>query len=221
MAIDDQEEYEQGEQLRKWLRANATSMIGGVAIGMALIFGWQWWLGKQQLQAENAASAYATFTSAMDAGSDPKRIDAAAQVIRSQYGKTSYATLATMRIAAHQVDRNDAKGALATLDGIGKVPDDPALSELVRLRAARVLLILGRPAEALARVSAVTDPAYTPVADEIRGDAERALNHIDAARAAYLSALQKLPPEAPGRGLLQMKLTEVGGVVPKTEAKKA
>ncbi|HTA65713.1 MAG TPA: tetratricopeptide repeat protein [Xanthomonadaceae bacterium] len=221
MAIDDQEEYEQGEQIRNWLRANGGSMIGGIAVGLILIAGWQWWQRKQELHAEDGANAYAALSTAINAGTDEKRIDAAAQTIRSDYAKTPYATLAALRIAAHQLDRNDAKGALATLDSIGTISDDPALSMLVQLRASRLLLILGRPTDALARIASVKDPAYASVADEIRGDADSALGHPDAAREDYVNALQQLPADAPGRAVLEMKLTDLGGVVPKPEAKKA
>lgn len=221
MAIDDQEEYEQGEQLRKWLRANGASMIGGVAIGLTLIAGWQWWQRKQELHAEDAANAYTALAKAIDAGDSDKAIEADAHALRTDYAKTPYAALAALRIAAHQLGKDDAKGALATLDAVGAISDDPALADLVQLRAARLLVILGRHADALKRVAAVKDAAYTSVAAEIRGDAEKALGHDDAARDAYTEALKALPDDAPGRPLLEMKLTEIGGVVPKSEAKKA
>ncbi len=221
MAIDNQEEYEQGEQLRVWLRANGLSMLGGIAIGLALIAGWQWWQRKQLLAAENVSDAYAAVAAAVDAGADTRKVAAAEHKIRADDHKSVYPALAAMRLAAEQVDKGDAKGALATLDEVGTVTLDPALSQLLQLRAARVLVILGRPADAIARLDKVKDPAWTAVAEEIRGDAESAQGHVERARDAYARALAKLPDDAPGRTLLQMKLTESGGVVPTTEAKKA
>ena len=118
------------------------------------------------------------------------------------------------------MDQNDPKGALAALDGAGTV-SDPALATIVRLRAARLLVILGRPADALARIGSTTDPVYMSVAGEVRGDAERALGHADAARQAYVDALRQLPDGAPNREIIEMKLADIGGVAPKPEAKKA
>ena len=220
MAIDDQEEYEQGEQVRNWLRSNGGSVIGGIAVGLALIAGWQWWQGKQELHDEQAAATYAVLSNAVQANGDEKRIAALVKAFHTDYAKTPYAILAALRIAAHQMDRDDAKGALATLDSIGSV-SDPALAVIVRLRAARLLLILGRPADALVRVGPATDPAYASVTGEIRGDAERALGHIDAARQAYIEAIRHLPDSAPNREFLEMKLADIGGIAPKPEAKKA
>lgn len=221
MAIDNQEEYEQGEQLRVWLRANGMSMIGGIAIGLALIAGWQWWQRRQLLASETASNSYAALVTAIDGGAKADKVAAAEKAIQQQAPKSAYPALAALRLASEQVDRNDAKGALATLDAIAPLAADPALGELVQLRAARVLVIQGRPADAIKRLDRVKDPAWTAVAEEIRGDAERAQGHADKARDAYAKALSTLPEDAPGRSLLQLKLTEVGGVVPTTEAKKA
>jgi predicted negative regulator of RcsB-dependent stress response len=220
MAIDDQEEYEQGEKVRNWLRNNGGSMIGGIAVGLALIAGWQWWQRKQEIHSQEAANAYTVATKSIAEGSDEKRIDVMFQGVRTNYSNTPYASLASLRLAAHQMDRGDAKGALATLEGMGPAAD-PALADIVRLREGRLLLLLNRPADALTRIASVNDEAYAPVGDEIRGDAEHALGHDDAARRYYTNALLKLPPEAPSRELLEMKLTEAGGVAPKPEAKKA
>ena len=43
MAIDDLlDEHEQSERVRSWLRKNGASIIGGVAIAIGAIAGWQW-----------------------------------------------------------------------------------------------------------------------------------------------------------------------------------
>lgn len=220
MALDDQEEYEQGEQVRTWLRNNGGSMIGGIAIGLALIAGWQWWQRHEGMQAQNAAAAYAQLDDTLRANGDERRIAQLAGALYTDYAKSPYATLAAMRIAAHQVDRKDAKAALATLDATTP-SSDPTLDTVVRLRAARVLLILKRPADALKRIQPVSDPAFAAIAAEIRGDAERALGHAEAARTAYLDAIKHLPEDAPNRVILEMKLADLGGTAPKPEASKA
>ena len=48
MAIDDLlDEHEQSEKVRTWLKDNAVGLIGGIALGLALIGGWQWWQKQQ------------------------------------------------------------------------------------------------------------------------------------------------------------------------------
>ena len=58
MAIDDLlDEHEQSEKVRTWLQKNALGLIGGVALGLGLIGGWQWWQKRTQEQGF-AASAH-------------------------------------------------------------------------------------------------------------------------------------------------------------------
>jgi predicted negative regulator of RcsB-dependent stress response len=219
MAIDDQEEYEQGERVRTWLRSNGTSVIGGIAVGLTLIAGWQWWQRKQELHVQDAAVAYQAFDEAIQAGGDEKRIGALASGLRGEFSSTTYATLAALRLAGYQVDRGDAKAALATLNAVADKSGDPGLDRLVRLRAARLLLALDKPKDALARIASVSDPAYAGIAAEIRGDAEVALGNLDAARTAYTDALNHLDAGAPTRAVIEMKLADLGGEAPKPEAK--
>ena len=40
------DEHEQGELVQKWLRQNGSSLITGIAMGLALVFAWQWWQGR-------------------------------------------------------------------------------------------------------------------------------------------------------------------------------
>ena len=40
-------EHEQGERVRSWLQRNAVGLIGGIGLGLALIWGWNWWQGRQ------------------------------------------------------------------------------------------------------------------------------------------------------------------------------
>jgi predicted negative regulator of RcsB-dependent stress response len=93
------------------------------------------------------------------------------------------------------------------------------LLELAQLRAARLLLVSGKPEEALKRLAPApvaegetpAASAFPSVAAEIRGDAEMALGRRDAARAAYEQALATLDLAAPTRSIVEMKLTDAGG----------
>ena len=219
MAKEDQEEYEHGEHVRAWLRSNGTSVIGGIAVGLALIAGWQWWQRKQDLHAQDAAAAYQALDDTINAGGDETRIAALASSLRGDYSKTTYGTLTALRLAGHQVERGDPKAALATLNAVASKSGDPGLDQLVQVRAARLLLALHRPKDALARVASVTDPAYAAVAAEIRGDAEVAQGNLDAARTAYTAALTQLDAGAPTRAIIEMKLADIGGEAPKPETK--
>ena len=208
MAIDDLlDEHEQSERVREWLRRNGAGLIGGVALGLAAIFGWKWWDGQRATQRMDAANAYQAAIDAVDA-SDAK----AADKIKA-LPPGSYADLATLALAKSQVLAGQRDAALATLRGISS--SDPAIAEIVNLRIARLLLDAGKADEALK----LAGQGDSPAALELRGDAELALGQRERARDAYAKALPKLDVGSPRRGLLELKLTEVGGTPPQPEAK--
>ena len=57
MAIDDLlDEHEQGQRVQDWLRRNGLSIVGGVVLGIAAIWGWKNWQASQ-LQSSAADNA--------------------------------------------------------------------------------------------------------------------------------------------------------------------
>ncbi|MDM8569979.1 tetratricopeptide repeat protein, partial [Thiotrichales bacterium HSG1] len=51
-------EEEQVEALKKWWKENGLSVVGGVAIGFALLFGWRWWQAYTEHQSQIASDTY-------------------------------------------------------------------------------------------------------------------------------------------------------------------
>jgi predicted negative regulator of RcsB-dependent stress response len=208
--MDQIDEYEQGERVRAWLRNNASSLIGGVALGLASLGGWQWWQGQQDNKLVLAAAEYQAFTKAVEAKDDTKA-GAHATALAQDFPKSPYPVLAAMRRAEmlHTEGKDDE--ALKVLDAAAGSPADPVLVELSKLRAARLLAGMGEPEEAIKRLDAAGASAFPAVAAEIRGDAEMALGRRDAARIAYEQALASLDIAAPTRPMVEMKLTDAGG----------
>ena len=102
IALDDVDdlldEHEQGERVRAWLRNNALGIVGGVALGIALIYGWRWWQDQQAQQQQKAHTAYAQAVEQLEAGA----VDKAGALLAGQEG--AYATLAALRVAKAQVE---------------------------------------------------------------------------------------------------------------------
>lgn len=208
--MDQIDEYEQGERVRAWLRNNGASLIGGVAIGLAALGGWQWWQGQQDQKLVEAAAEYQAFNQAIEAKDDTKA-GAHASSLAQSFPKSPYPVLAALRRAEllHSQDKDEE--SLKVLDAVQAMKADPVLVELSRLRAARLLAGMGKHEEAIKRLDALTETSFPAVAAEIRGDAEMALGRRDAARAAYEKALASLDIAAPTRSMVEMKLTDAGG----------
>ena len=203
------DEHEQSEKVRTWLRENALGLIGGIALGLALIGGWQWWQKQQQQVRLQTADRY---QAARDDIRANKLKQATAEVSGLHDG--AYATLAALQLAKAQLGAGQRDVAIATLRAAK--PTDPALAAIVTQRLARALIDGGKASEALRLVAAYSTDAE---ALQIAGDAHYALGHRDAARTAYQQALTRLDVAAPQRRLIELKLTEVGGTPPKPEAK--
>ncbi len=208
--MDQIEEYEQGERVRAWLRDNGSSLIGGVAIGLAALGGWQWWQGQQDLKLVEAAAEYQVFSKAVEAKDDTKA-GAHATSLAQAFPKSPYPVLAALRRAELLHTQGKDEDALKVLDATTNAKADPVLVELSQLRAARLLAGMGKNEDAIKRLDAIADTSFPAVAAEIRGDAEMALGRRDAARASYEKALASLDIAAPTRPMVEMKLTDAGG----------
>ena len=202
MAIDDLlDEHEQGERVRTWLRKNALGILGGLALGIAAIYGWRAWVSHQASQQEQAHTAYAQALKQLDAG----QVEQAGTLLAGQEG--TYATLAALRVAKAQVEAGKPDEAIATLRG-SQV--DPSLREVVDERLAQLFNATGKPEEALKLLEGDAGSA----ALELRGDALLASGQRDQARDAYADALAGTDVASPARRRIELKLQEVGGTLP-------
>lgn len=201
MALDELlDEHEQSEKVRNWLKQNSLGLVGGLALGLALIGGGKWWMQQQHLKRVATGESYRSTLDAIGAGDLDK-----AKAQAASLADTPYAALAALDLAKAQLDAGNTDDAIATLRAAGS--DDPGLSALIRQRLARLLIDAGKGEEALALLADIDDATSI----ETRGDARFALGKTEEARKDYAEALRKLDVAAPQRQLLELKLTQAGG----------
>ena len=146
-------EREQWDQLKVWLRANLPWIIGGLALGAALLTGWRWWEARKESERLEASVKYEQILEAFDKGDRTQALTLIGELERD-YTSSPYldqAHLAEARIAVQngQLDKA-AAGLKSVMDG----SRDPQLALVARLRLARVQLAQNKPDEALATLSA-------------------------------------------------------------------
>ena len=213
MAMDQIDEYEQGENVRKWLRQNGSSLITGIALGLACVFAWLWWQDKGDRHQREAATQFVALTDAIDAN-DAGRAASFAAVLSRDFGDSAYAALAALRVAAFQQSKGKTADALATLAKAQAASKDPNLSEMLGLRLARLQLIAGKSDDARRQLDRIASPKFPAIAEELRGDIAMAQGRREDARKAYQSALTHLDQAAPTRRLVELKLIDAGGQPP-------
>lgn len=209
MALELMDEHEQGEKVRAWLRQNGGAIIGGVAIGLALIFGYQWWERSQIEHKLTASTNYAALSEAVD-NKDDATANALATELGDKYADTPYATLAALRVSGSRVQAGNLADASTALEKARSGTDDATLQALVDLRLARIEIGDGKAEAALQRLAAIKGDAFKGLAAEARGDALFALGRNDEAVTAYQDALTALDTGAANRMLVEMKLADLG-----------
>lgn len=211
MAIDDLlNEHEQSERVRSWVRNNAFGLIGGIALGLGAIVGWQWWQGQQQHGRMEMNARYAQAIKQFESGSLPADKGRATLDALGK-GNPTLGTLAALQLARAQVEAGNREDAIGTLRNLRDV--DPDLRAVVRQRLARLLVDAGKGKDALPLLDDERNAAML----DARGDAHMSLGDKAKAQQDYLKALALVDVGDPQHGVLQFKLIEAGGTPPHTK----
>ncbi len=200
---------EQAETIKRWLRENGVSVVTGLMLGMAVLFGFKSWNEYGQRKSESASNTFVQFTMAatQDTETAVKVYD---ELIRN-YSDSEYAVLASLQMGKLRLEKDDAKAAQAHLQWALEHAKLDGLKHTARLRLARLQLSGGDVDGADKLIAGINDPSYTALYDELRGDIARARGDMTAAHAAYERALAAMPASQPGRALIEAKRDDAVG----------
>ncbi len=182
-----QTDDERVESIKKWWSSNGSSVITGIVMGVAVIVGWQYWTSYKASQGEEASSIYELVMTALQDGKI-EVVEVQGTRILDEYSGTPYATLAALSLAKVAVDQGEYDMAMGYLEWVIANSDQVAMTNVARLRLARVMLAVGRLDEAQAELTKVTDASFTAEKEELKGDIHVAANEPGKARAAYEAA---------------------------------
>lgn len=203
-------EEQQVEAIKKWWSENKLSVIGGVVIGVAALWGGRTWIAGQESHAEAASDMYQIMMSKISGGAlDEAAADGSA--LLGQFSDTPYAALASLGLAKIKLEQGDLSAASSHLNWALNNSQQEEVKIIARLRLAELAFAEGDTAKALAQLSAAKDlGAFEASYEQLRGDILAAEGKTEEARTAYVRALAAMDPAAAGRRLLQMKLDDLG-----------
>lgn len=213
-------DQEKAEQVKTWLRENGGFLIGGLALGLAALFGWNKWQDYRFTRAAEASAVYEEFLEAFRSERTARAQELVGD-LRANYGDSAYLVQAQLFLAKLHMDRNEADEAAAALASVVAGRGSEAIHNVARMRLARVRLQQQQYEAALEALSGA-DPnsAYAPRIHELRGDVYYAMGRVPDARDAYQSALGPGEPGVIDRVFVQAKLDNLG-VAEETTAEEA
>lgn len=203
-------EKEQLEQIREWWRENGWYLIGGLALGVLILFGWNRFNSYEDAQGEAASELFVELRQAIedDAPGDARSLLAQ---LRESYPGSPYTDQAGLVVAVIRMDAGQMSGASDELRYVMEETSDPELSLIARLRLARVLAQQEEYDEALATLD-VESGGFSGRYNEVLGDIHVELGDLVSARAAYTAALITEESNLVDRNLVQMKLEELSSL---------
>lgn len=193
--MEDLTDNEREEQLRRWWSDNWAWIIGGVALGLAILGGWQYWQRHQLQSTEQDQASYRAVLAALGRDQRDEAMKQATE-LRTRRPGSPYADQSELALARAAVDGRDFDEAARLLKGVADGSKDPELRQVAQTRLARVLVEQGKHDEALALLDAGQAGAFGGLVHEIRGDALAAKGDAAAARTAYDAALAASGPES-------------------------
>ena len=186
---DYETDDEKVEAIKKWWKENGMSVVIGLAVGLAAVYGWRAWTDYRNSVGSQASAAFEQLAASAEAG----QLDSAAkqeEILSNRFGSTPYPSFGALVIAKARYDQGDAAGAITTLQQVIAKAPDPALARLAALRLARIQLAEGQLDAAAATVAAHDKtPAFAGDFAAVRGDIAAARGDHAGARREYERAI--------------------------------
>jgi predicted negative regulator of RcsB-dependent stress response len=136
-------------------------------------------------------------------------------MLRADYARTPYASMAAMELARLEADRGELERAEESLRWAMENAPSTEVEWLARVRLGRVLVATGRADAALPLVEGETPAGFEALVQELRGDVYRHKGDYVRALSAYDQAIGA---SAGGTEYLQMKRDEVAALAAGADA---
>ncbi len=205
--MDYETEEQQLEAIKKWWKENSSMVVTGIAVGVASIFGWQYYQSESVKHTEQASVLY---EQVLVLSANPDKINdqiARANQLEADFKDTPYASLSALIVAKQQLAAGQIEKAQKQYRWVIENAKQDELKYLAKIRLSRLLLTNEQQDQAISLLSESYPESFTAMVLELKGDVLSTLGKKSEARAAYIEALAKA---AGSSRWLQLKIDDIG-----------
>jgi len=137
--VEDLTDNEREEQLRQWWSDNWLWILGGIALGLAMLWGWQYWQRTRMEQAQRELSGYQSVITSLSQDKFDEAV-VQAKALRDAQPGSPYADQSDLVLARAAVEMRKLDEAALHLRTVMDGSKDPELRAVARTRLARVMV---------------------------------------------------------------------------------
>jgi predicted negative regulator of RcsB-dependent stress response len=200
-------EEEQIQKIRDWWKKYGSSVLVGIIVFLLATFGGKYWHRHKAQQTNQASLIYQQLIGAQQHN---KLTEFAlfVQHLKKDYSGTPYASLAALLSAQNYVAKNDMQSAQKDLRWVLKNSSVAGVTQIARIRLARILAAEKQAPEALQLLQKIDDKTFMPMIYETRGDILLRMQKSKKALTAYRKA-ESLSQSKIATRLLKMKINKL------------
>ena len=194
-------EDEQVEQIKKWWKSNGKQIIAGAVIGLAGIWGWNYYSGYQDQQALEARALYLNYAS------DSSNLGAY-EKLTEDFANSSYTDQATLLMAKNLFDEGNYSEALNLIEPLTEHSNSMISSSAI-LRLASIYLQTSQHDKALTLLEPYSDESFGGLVHNLMGDIYLDIGNKSKAQEHFIKALDAVTENSNLGQLIQIKLDDV------------
>ncbi len=209
MAFQELDDFEQEERVKRWLKDNWLNMALGIGLGLAGVYGINWWQQHQLAKRYATAAQFEQFAQVINLN-ELEEAAKLAEGLAQDDPNGFYSLEARLVLASKYLESDQLPKAIAEYQAVLAAKPGKAVAELVRVRLARLELANQQPEAALDLLDRVQALPMQSAKEEVSGDAAVMMQNTEKAHEHYQNA-SNAGQGYSGQALLDMKLADTGG----------
>lgn len=198
-------EEEQIDDLKRWIKSYGPSILMGIVLAIALLYGWRYWKSYHHHRAVKASILYQQAVDAYQT-KRPDLLEKSVNTLQHKYSKSPYAQYAVFLQVKIAADQQDYSTAETGLNWIMSHSHDNNIKAIAALRLGSIQTVDHQEKTAIQTLESIKNPAFKGLALIKIADAYSALGDTNNAKMNYEAASKLLPEAGNTMPTLAMKL---------------